>query len=774
MRSYLSLIPISAKVRRRQNRMTLLCILISVFLVTAVFGMADMAIRMEHLRVIEKHGNWHIMLSGKALDAVQEVAERRDVAAAVWYRTMNYNREDAYEIGGKRAVIVGAEQEITAILEGFTEGSYPRNAGEVILTANAKTVLGVKEGDLVKVNTPGGSLCYTVSGFQTDTLLASENDAFVVFMLPEAYEEICALNPIADTEPVCYIQFKEYVNCRKVIADLMAQYGWKTEEAGQNTALLGITGFSDNTLILGFYLTAAILGGLILLAGAFMIAGSLNSNVAERTQFFGMLRCIGASRKQIRRLVRREALSWCKTAVPAGCMLGVVLTWGLCALLKYVVKSEFDKLPVFQVSAIGILSGAVVGILTVFFAAQAPARRASRISPVAAVSGNIRPEGKIYRRVRTRFGTIETRLGRCHAMATTKNLILMTGSFALSILLFLSFSVMIEFGHQALAPLRPYSPDLSIMSADRSCIVDAKLVEKIRERAGVRRVFGRMWRNLPASYQGQEGSIDLISYEQEQFRFAKESLVAGEIEKAAAGKGFVLAVHDKSNSLKVGDKIQLAEGELEVAGVLDHSPFDGTSIPTIICSEETFTNLTGERRYAVIDIQLTKDASGEEVNALRVLAGDGVLFSDRRESNQDTRSIYTAFVLFVYGFLFLIVLITVLNIMNSVTMSVSAKIRQYGIMRAVGMDSRQMVRMIAAETFTYGVLGMLVGCGTGWPLYRFLFRQVITAHWGIPCKQPLAELGVIVLLILGAAMAAIYAPAKRIRNMVITETINEL
>ncbi|MEI3102080.1 MAG: hypothetical protein V8T45_10200 [Oscillospiraceae bacterium] len=62
MRSYLSLIPISAKVhRRRQNRMTLLCIIFAVFLVTAIFSMADMAICMEKSRVIEEHGYWHIV-----------------------------------------------------------------------------------------------------------------------------------------------------------------------------------------------------------------------------------------------------------------------------------------------------------------------------------------------------------------------------------------------------------------------------------------------------------------------------------------------------------------------------------------------------------------------------------------------------------------------------------------------------------------------------------------------------------------------------------------
>lgn len=56
MKSYLSLIPISARVRRRQNRMTLLCIIFAVFLVTAIFSMAEMGARMEQARLVQKHG----------------------------------------------------------------------------------------------------------------------------------------------------------------------------------------------------------------------------------------------------------------------------------------------------------------------------------------------------------------------------------------------------------------------------------------------------------------------------------------------------------------------------------------------------------------------------------------------------------------------------------------------------------------------------------------------------------------------------------------------
>ena len=56
MKSYLALIPIYAKEHRKQNRMTILCILISVFLVTVVFSMAETGVRMEAGRIQAKHG----------------------------------------------------------------------------------------------------------------------------------------------------------------------------------------------------------------------------------------------------------------------------------------------------------------------------------------------------------------------------------------------------------------------------------------------------------------------------------------------------------------------------------------------------------------------------------------------------------------------------------------------------------------------------------------------------------------------------------------------
>ena len=71
------------------------------------------------------------------------------------------------------------------------------------------------------------------------------------------------------------------------------------------------------------FVTAAVPFMLILAAGVLMISSSINSSVAQRTRFFGMMRCIGMSRQQIIRFVRLEALNWCRTAIPIGLVLGV-------------------------------------------------------------------------------------------------------------------------------------------------------------------------------------------------------------------------------------------------------------------------------------------------------------------------------------------------------------------------------------------------------------------------------------------------------------------
>ena len=116
--------------------------------------------------------------------------------------------------------------------------------------------------------------------------------------------------------------------------------------------------------------------------------------------------------------------------------------------------------------------------------------------------------------------------------------------------------------------------------------------------------------------------------------------------------------------------------------------------------------MTGITDYSLIMIQTTSGATDEDVAAIRqIVEENGYTMNDKRDER--TSGTYFAFVACVYAFLGIITLVTVMNIMNSISMSVSARIKQYGSMRAVGMDGRQLSKMILAEAFTYAFWGLL-------------------------------------------------------------------
>lgn len=100
----------------------------------------------------------------------------------------------------------------------------------------------------------------------------------------------------------------------------MADMGVKMEQTRllDKHASLTFQDLISNTMTQTLFLAAFVLFLLVLVAGVLMISSSINSNVAQRTKFFGMMRCIGMSKEQIIRFVRLEALNWCKTAVPIG------------------------------------------------------------------------------------------------------------------------------------------------------------------------------------------------------------------------------------------------------------------------------------------------------------------------------------------------------------------------------------------------------------------------------------------------------------------------
>ena len=777
MKSYLSLIPISAKVRKRQNRMMILCIIISVLLVTTIFSAADMIIRGETVTMQAKHGNWHIQVNNISDEIAEEISNRPDVTAVGWSAVFNEDADQPYTIGERKATLYGTDETYLAQLsDGMEEGTFPQSDQEVVLSSNAKLALDVELGDSVTVQTPAGNLDLTISGFGSDDQEYYEGQTYLVavYMTKNAFVSLMNENGVSDYAPACYVQFQSAAKAADAIAEIQTQYNLPEGSIRENTAIMGLAGQSSNESMQNVYGLAAILFIMVLLAGVLMISGSMNSQVAQQTKFFGMMRCIGASRKQVIRFVRLEALNWCKTAIPIGLIVGTVITWAVCALLRYGIGGEFAGTPVFAISPIGLISGTVVGLVTVLLAAQAPAKRAAKVSPMAAVSGNSETLPTTRHTSRLILGKVEWTLGVHHATASKKNWFLMTASFSLSIILFLCFSVGLDFARELVPSLRSWQPDITLNGYANALLLEPDLLNEIQGIPHVEGAYGTAYlENVPAT-SSRDGidHVNLMSYTDYLLDSAADSVVEGDLSAIYGNNGQVMTISNKDNPLQVGDTIQIGGKEVTITCAVSDGVY--SSEYSVICSTETFEWLTGETNYSLIGIQLDADADDETIRQINNLVGSDVIFDDLRQGNQEDAATYLAAQFVLYSFLAIIAMITLFNIINSISMSVTARIKQYGAMRAVGMDGGQLSRMITAESFTYAISGLVVGCVAGLLLSRYLHIMLLTRYFGTAWSLPVPLLCIIVLFDFAAAFLAAYAPSKRIRNMAITETINEL
>lgn len=773
MKSYLSLIPISAKVRKRQNRMTILCIVIAVLLVTVIFSLSEMFLRMESDSMEAKHGSWQLQLEDPTEDQLDSLQGRTGLFRTGMLETFNFDGDAAgYLVKNKKAVLYGAEESTLAqFSDSITEGRFPQNDTEAMLTPNAADSIGAAVGDTVTVHTPAGDYEFTVCGIGTEdaSYYAEQTYLVGVYLTKETFDVLMQANETVAEISLCYLQFDTAAHAAKARNELEDE-GCSVRE---NLAVMGLAGQSSNASMLDIYSLAVVLFVLVLLAGVLMISGSMNSSIAQRTRFFGMLRCTGASRAQVVRIVRMEALSWCKTAVPVGLVLGTGISWAVCAVLHYGIGGEWATMPVGKLSPVGLICGTVVGLLTVLLAAQAPARRAAKVSPVAAVSGNADAAKTAFHAAKLQGRRVETALGIHHAVSARKNWFLMTASFALSILLFFVFSVLLDFATLLMPGMTAYQPDIALNGYANGAVLDRSLVDEIAALPGVTHVYGVSFAALDVTAaDGTTYAADLCAYDEGMLNGAKRDLAKGTMDGVAGDNGKALVLFTRENHFQVGDTVTIRGQTLTICGALSQGI--GQDDQTIFCSRETYDRIMGVQPYTSIYVQVAKDVPDETLAVLRSYENADIIVQNIRQSNQANIASYWAVRIGAYCFLVVLALITLVNIVNSISMSVSARTKQYGVLRAIGMDSRQLARMIAAEGFTYAVSGLLVGCALGLVLHHSIYVRLVTHYFGQAWQLPLPEILLASVFALAAAGIAVYAPAKRLCTMPVTEVLSEL
>ncbi len=217
---------------------------------------------------------------------------------------------------------------------------------------------------------------------------------------------------------------------------------------GENTQLMRLYGsFSDMNLSAVLFGFAAILVILVMFGSISLIYNAFSISVAERTRQFGILKSIGATKKQIRASVRYEALLLCAVGIPIGLIVGCV---GIGVTL-WAIKDTFIKLAPnihtemkLVLHPLALLAAVLCCLVTVLISASVPAKRAARLQPIDAIrqSADVKAKPREVRtsRLTEKLFGFEGAMGAKNFKRNKKGYRITVLSLVMSIVLFIGAS----------------------------------------------------------------------------------------------------------------------------------------------------------------------------------------------------------------------------------------------------------------------------------------------------------------------------------------------
>lgn len=287
----------------------------------------------------------------------------------------------------------------------LTSGHEPRGPGEALIDADTADNKDVRIGDTLTVIAQPGSFKVEIVGIATFTT-TNPGAALVFLDTAAAQTELLGKSGVATSiavdaeEGVSDAALKERIS--RAIGTETYEVETADEQAESAAAELG--GFLDviKYVMLGF-------AGIAVLVGVFLIVNTFSMLIAQRTRELGLLRALGADRRQVRRSVLLEAALLGLVGSTLGLATGIGLAFGLIELMGLLgMNLKSTEMVIGWATPV---SAYVVGVGVTFVAAYLPARRAAGVSPMAALAdAEIAGVGRPLR-VRAVVGTVVGALG---------------------------------------------------------------------------------------------------------------------------------------------------------------------------------------------------------------------------------------------------------------------------------------------------------------------------------------------------------------------------
>ena len=700
------------------------------------------------------------------------------------------------------------------------EGQLPQKENDIVVSKGILEALGQngKIGDTITVPyqiLKDDGLDYTkekdfrICGFLADNESSKEQKQYTS-LVSEAF-----LKAEIPVEQVKY-RFLLQVNGQKgnttadyteTIQNIARQFGISEDDMNINKEYLAANYVDPATIpvIVGIMLIV-VLAGIITIYSVYYV--SMNQRVRE----FGKLKAIGSTKRQLRQIVLREGMGVALFAIPIGLLIGTVAV--KVVLLQFVEHAKDSNVLIteaYKVVAKGevqlyywwiYLLAIAVTLCTVYLSLMKPMRMAAKVSEIEAM----RYQGGSKRQKSSRKGYQFLNIGRLTKRNLAENKkkstitivsMAVTGIFVMMVATVLSCANPMEsakssiVGQYEISPIvesgNKEHPEYEWAEVQKNNPLNEGLKQQIEELDGVERVD--VFTALKVSggpFEEKIGTEFIHGVPEEYAEELKKGITEGNVtyEELKSGDKVILdrALLHWYPDIKVGDKLKLNihdgdntfQKEIEVAAIGEYGT-GLTNYNCLIMAKEGAEKLTINNSSSYFQVIADKDYDEAlEASLQAIVDGSGRLQMRTWKNEYDTWENAIQMTRGAcYAFIIILAAISIMNLINTMINSVHVRKKELGMMQAIGMSDRQLMKMLQLEGifYTVGTLIISIGVGSlaGYPLFLYAKRtgmfDISTYHYPVT-----AAIIIILTLFVIQMLLAIFI-AKSVRKDSLIERI---
>ncbi len=861
------------KLNKKRTIVTIIGIMLSVALITTVATMYQSLIDSLISYETTVKGDYHVYFTDIPAEEAEKIESNRNVDKTSYIDGIGYAKlEESKNEYKPYAYIIGySDEALDNLAVNLKQGRLPKNDSEIVIPTHLRTNGRIKlsVGDTItldvgkRVNNYGEELNQSVSysyeepekiietSSKTYTIVGIVNRpsydiedytapgfTFITYMNKNEMKGNVSIF-IRLTKKAIKNSYETAADILGVDSKLFNKYingGFGSEEERQEfldtiKEMNCSFGFNYYLIMLeskpynlgstsnGVFFVALIVCLIIVVTSVFCIKNSFDISITEKIREYGMLRSVGATKKQIRKNVMFEALILGTIGIPLGVLLGELASWILVFVSNTLLgENVFDNgvLLIFSPSWIAIIFSVLLGTITIYLSAFRSAKKASKVSPIVSIrnSGEIKIKSKklgVPKLVSKLFGMGGT-LSYKNLKRNKKKYRTTIISIAVSVMTFIALS---SFMKMAFGVVK-HEIDLSdydlAVTVDFEEIKDKdKDIEEVYDNVlessswdevdeyGIYKYVGFISENLSYSekyiqeyysgYTDEETYVDVLIPDDVTYKkyIDKLGLKYDEIKDKGIlvdnikaytydEEGNENKIRFRAYSAKKGDmvsgKINGVESEIELGYIADEFPFGTNEYSGYIILSNEFFDESGANADQIW-AYYTSEKSDKVQDNLDVMFKDAdfnVYIKNIAENARQTKKLFLLIAIFLYGFIIVITLIGITNIFNTITTNMQLRRKEFAMLKSVGMTSNEFNRMIRLETIFMGSKSLFYGLPIGM-VFSYLIYLKLGKPEGLPFAFPYMAVLIAVFAVFLLITGIMKYSMSKIKRQNIIETI---